>query len=96
MQYYLYHILSWPQLLYVAEDYNKKIVGYVLAKMQAGLRICSMSWLGQRLTPLFCREDEADPPHGHITSLSVARSHRKLRLAAKLMTAARTSLMWPG
>ncbi len=32
-QYYFYHILSWPQLLYVAEDYNGKIVGYVLAKM---------------------------------------------------------------
>lgn len=32
-QYYLYHILSWPQLLYVAEDYDGKIVGYVLAKM---------------------------------------------------------------
>lgn len=31
-QYYLYHVLSWPQLLYVAEDYGK-IVGYVLAKM---------------------------------------------------------------
>jgi|LakMenEpi03Aug12_release.lakeMendotaPanAssembly.Ray.scaffolds.fasta_scaffold3485419_2 hypothetical protein len=27
------HILSWPQLLYVAEDYDKQIVGYVLAKM---------------------------------------------------------------
>lgn len=33
LQYYFYHILSWPQLLYVAEDYNGKIVGYVLAKM---------------------------------------------------------------
>ena len=32
-QYYFYHTLSWPQLLYVAEDYNGKIVGYVLAKM---------------------------------------------------------------
>lgn len=32
-QYYFYHILSWPQLLHVAEDYNGKIVGYVLAKM---------------------------------------------------------------
>ena len=31
----MYHILSWPQLLYVAEDYDKKIVGYVLAKMSA-------------------------------------------------------------
>jgi len=34
-QYYLYHTLSWPQLLHVAEDYNGKIVGYVLAKMCA-------------------------------------------------------------
>ena len=33
MKYYFYHILSWPQLLYVAEDSKKKIVGYVLAKM---------------------------------------------------------------
>ncbi len=33
LQYYFYHILSWPQLLYVAEDYSGKIVGYVLAKM---------------------------------------------------------------
>lgn len=33
LQYYFYHVLSWPQLLYVAEDYNGKIVGYVLAKM---------------------------------------------------------------
>ena len=33
LQYYFYHILSWPQLLYVAEDYSGKIVGYVLAKL---------------------------------------------------------------
>ncbi len=33
MKYYFYHILSWPQLLYVAEDHRKRIVGYVLAKM---------------------------------------------------------------
>ena len=35
MKYYFYHILSWPQLLYVAEDHKGKIVGYVLAKMCA-------------------------------------------------------------
>lgn len=29
----LYHALSWPQLSFVAEDENGKIVGYVLAKM---------------------------------------------------------------
>lgn len=64
MKYYFYHILSWPQLLWVAEDYDGKIVGYVLAKM----------------------EEESSECHGHITSLAVARSHRKLGVASKLMT----------
>jgi len=70
MKYYFYHMLSWPQLLYVAEDYNKKIVGYVLAKMD---------------------EDSSDI-HGHITSLAVLRSHRKLGLASKLMRAAMAAM----
>src|SRR6056297_1222659 len=34
MKYYFYHILSWPQLLHVAEDSKKRVVGYVLAKME--------------------------------------------------------------
>ena len=34
MKYYFYHLLSWPQLLWVAEDYDGSIVGYVLAKME--------------------------------------------------------------
>lgn len=71
MKYYFYHILSWPQLLYVAEDYNKQIVGYVLAKMD---------------------EEENDVPHGHITSLAVLRSHRKLGLATRLMTHAQYAM----
>ncbi|GMH30633.1 hypothetical protein Nepgr_032476 [Nepenthes gracilis] len=70
MKYYLYHILSWPQLLYVAEDYNGRIVGYVLAKM----------------------EEESSECHGHITSLAVLRTHRKLGLATKLMTAAQNAM----
>lgn len=32
MKYYFYHLLTWPQLSYVAL-HNEKIVGYVLAKM---------------------------------------------------------------
>jgi len=70
MRYYFYHMLSWPQVLYVAEDYNKKIVGYVLAKME---------------------EDSAEV-HGHITSLAVLRSHRKLGLASKLMRASMVAM----
>ncbi|KAJ1978218.1 N-terminal acetyltransferase A complex catalytic subunit ard1 [Dimargaris cristalligena] len=33
LKYYLYHIATWPQLSFVAEDDNGRIVGYVLAKM---------------------------------------------------------------
>jgi ribosomal protein S18 acetylase RimI-like enzyme len=75
-RYYLYHFLSWPQLLYVAEEASTKhpsggkIVGYVLAKM----------------------EEDAAVPHGHITSLAVLRSHRKLGLATKLMHATQRAM----
>lgn len=31
----LYHLLTWPQLSYVAEDHKGRIVGYILAKMSA-------------------------------------------------------------
>merc|ERR1712088_98418 len=67
LKYYMYHGLSWPQLSYVAEDEDGKLVGYVLAKM----------------------EDQENPedqtPHGHITSLAVRRSHRRLGIAKKVM-----------
>jgi N-alpha-acetyltransferase 10/11 len=69
MKYYLYHALSWPQLLHVAEV-RGDIVGYVLAKLDEDSEIC----------------------HGHITSLAVLRSHRKLGIAAKLMTAAHDAM----
>lgn len=76
MKYYLYHALSWPDLLYVAEDEDNdgKIVGYVMAKLED--------------------EDlEKDEPiHGHITSISVLRSHRKLGIATKLMRASQHAM----
>jgi ribosomal protein S18 acetylase RimI-like enzyme len=65
MKYYFYHLLSWPQLLWVAEDHSGKIVGYVLAKME--------------------EDTTTEPPHGHITSLSVLRTHRKRGIATALM-----------
>eukprot|EP01102_Stenamoeba_stenopodia_P005286 TRINITY_DN15851_c0_g1_i1.p1 TRINITY_DN15851_c0_g1~~TRINITY_DN15851_c0_g1_i1.p1 ORF type:complete len:258 (-),score=81.90 TRINITY_DN15851_c0_g1_i1:135-863(-) len=72
IKYYFYHLLSWPQLSYVAEDHKGRIVGYVLAKME---------------------EEAKDEPHGHITSLAVLRSHRKLGLATKLMTQAQNAMV---
>jgi len=71
MKYYFYHLLSWPQLSYVAEDQKGRIVGYVLAKM----------------------EEDTDEPHGHITSLAVLRSYRKMGLATKLMTQAQQTMV---
>ena len=69
MKYYMYHFLSWPHLLYVAED-GGKVVGYVLAKMED--ETAAVGAGGPKC-------------HGHITSLAVLRSHRKLGLATKLM-----------
>lgn len=65
-KYYMYHYLSWPQLIHVAENEDGQIVGYVLAKM----------------------EEDANPPHGHITSLAVLRTYRKCGIATKLMKCA--------
>ena len=73
MKYYLYHALSWPELLYVAETEEGKIVGYVLAKIED-------------------EDTEKEPVHGHITSISVLRSHRKLGLATRLMQASQKAM----
>ena len=51
--------------MFVAEDFDGKIVGYVLAKME--------------------EDEEKQPRHGHITSLSVLRTHRKRGIATALM-----------
>lgn len=61
VQYYFYHILSWPQLLYVAEDYNGKIVGYVLAKM------CVPSLPGPTRVGAQPRADPASWQHKYVT-----------------------------
>lgn len=89
MKYYMYHILSWPQLLHVTQDtassssssntsqqqqQHQHTVGYVLAKMEDDANA----------------EDKT--PHGHITSLAVLRSHRKLRLANHLMNQAQREM----
>ncbi|TVY22351.1 N-terminal acetyltransferase A complex catalytic subunit, partial [Lachnellula hyalina] len=74
MKYYLYHALSWPQLSYVAVDVSRpKKSPYDYPRI-VGYVLAKM---------------EEDPPdgvqHGHITSLSVMRTHRRLGIAEKLM-----------
>ncbi|KLU83837.1 N-terminal acetyltransferase A complex catalytic subunit ard1 [Magnaporthiopsis poae ATCC 64411] len=74
LKYYLYHALSWPQLSYVAVDVSRpKKTPYDYPKI-VGYVLAKME------------EDPADGiQHGHITSLSVMRTHRRLGIAEKLM-----------
>ncbi|CAK4026486.1 N-terminal acetyltransferase A complex catalytic subunit ard1 [Lecanosticta acicola] len=73
-KYYMYHALSWPQLSYVAVDVSRpKKTPYDAPKI-VGYVLAKME------------EDPQDGvQHGHITSLSVMRTHRRLGLAEKLM-----------
>jgi ribosomal protein S18 acetylase RimI-like enzyme len=74
LKYYLYHALSWPQLSYVAVDVSRpKKDPYEYPKI-VGYVLAKME------------EEPSDGiPHGHITSLSVMRTHRRLGIAEKLM-----------
>jgi N-alpha-acetyltransferase 10/11 len=76
MKYYFYHLLSWPQLLWVAEDFDGNIVGYCLAKMEEESTNNGESNGTQ---------SNYHPRHGHITSLSVLRTYRKRGIATALM-----------
>lgn len=124
MKYYIYHTASWPQLSFVAEDVDGKIIGYVLAKMEDEMpeqqqqeqqnkekekekektpdEIKRDSTASQKDDSSENKEQDkkeiskskVDPNdiHGHITSLSVMRSWRRLGLAEKLMLQAQIQM----
>ena len=78
LKYYLYHALSWPQLSYVAVDVSRpKKTPYDPPKI-VGYVLAKME-----------EEPVNNIQHGHITSLSVMRTHRRLGLADKLMRQSR-------
>jgi hypothetical protein len=93
----LYHAMTWPSLSYVAEDSKGRIVGYILAKMSVFQRF-SFHVLPKTaiLHPTVrIREEDVGPEdqaHGHVTSISVLRSYRRLGLAKKLMVQSRSFL----
>ncbi|CAM1500577.1 Fc.00g097390.m01.CDS01 [Cosmosporella sp. VM-42] len=82
LKYYLYHALSWPQLSYVAVDVSRpKKNPYEYPKI-VGYVLAKME------------EEPADGvPHGHITSLSVMRTHRRLGIAEKLMRQSQLAML---
>lgn len=65
MKYYLYHLLSWPQLTFVAVEQKGRIVGYVLAKMEEENE--------EKEEVAVVDKDAKKEKHGHITSLAVMR-----------------------
>ena len=77
LKYYLYHALSWPTLSYVAIDARASRSATDPPKV-VGYVLAKME-----------EEPSDGVAHGHITSLSVMRTHRKLGLAKKLMLMSR-------
>ncbi|KAJ7077003.1 acyl-CoA N-acyltransferase [Mycena belliarum] len=71
MKFWMYHAMTWPQISFVAEDHKGRIVGYVLAKIDE-----------PEDTDNGAKKAEV---HGHVNSISVLRSYRRLGLARKLM-----------
>ena len=71
LKYYLYHALSWPQLSHVAID-----TSYSASHPGQPPKIVGY---------VLAKMDEDHTTTGHITSLSVMRTHRRLGLARKLM-----------
>lgn len=71
LKYYLYHALSWPQLSHVAID-----TSYSASHPNQPPKIVGY---------VLAKMDEDHVTTGHITSLSVMRTHRRLGLAHKLM-----------
>ncbi|XP_077845114.1 N-alpha-acetyltransferase 10 isoform X1 [Macaca mulatta] len=92
MKYYFYHGLSWPQLSYIAEDENGKIVGYVLAKMEEDPDDVPHG----HITSLVCKVHSGSLSFTRSLLFSyqaVKRSHRRLGLAQKLMDQASRAMI---
>nr|GAT53159.1 predicted protein [Mycena chlorophos] len=78
MKFWIYHAMTWPQISFVAEDHKGRIVGYVLAKIEEQEE-------GEENEKGKARNEKLQPIHGHVNSISVLRSYRRLGLAKKLM-----------
>ena len=90
LKYYLYHALTWPQLSYVAvvRDSSKSSSPSNQHRTHGGTNYMYPKVVGYVLAKM--EEEPTDGvPHGHITSLSVMRTHRRLGIAERLMRMSR-------
>lgn len=92
LKYYLYHALTWPQLSFVAVVRPKN--GYKTGTGPGGSALAGdVSGQYPKVVGYVLAKMEEEPSdgvqHGHITSLSVMRTHRRLGIAERLMRMSR-------
>jgi ribosomal protein S18 acetylase RimI-like enzyme len=90
MKYYLYHLLSWPEASFVAVSTDVDVDDgqeeeYIETKADVQYTGTREKVVGYVLGKMADDDDEDKTPHGHITSLSVMRSYRRMGIAEKLM-----------
>lgn len=94
LKYYMYHILSWPQASFVAttyEDVSNDVALTEGEEIKDPKGDTSYIRKGEKIVGYVLGKMEDDPeaedktPHGHITSLSVMRTYRRMGIAEKLM-----------
>ncbi|CAX40506.1 N-terminal acetyltransferase A complex catalytic subunit, putative [Candida dubliniensis CD36] len=95
LKYYMYHILSWPQASFVATTYDEVINvndGEIEVPVpQDPKGDTAYINRGEKIVGYVLGKMEDDPEaadktsHGHITSLSVMRTYRRMGIAEKLM-----------
>lgn len=96
LKYYLYHALTWPQLSFVAVVRPKNGYKHGSGNGPSGVGAAGdVSGQYPKVVGYVLAKMEEEPTdgkqHGHITSLSVMRTHRRLGIAERLM---RMSRMW--
>ena len=91
VKYYLYHLLSWPQASFVATTTDPEIVDQdekpaTSQKQDPQYVAKGEKVVGYVLGKMNDDMDSTDKtPHGHVTSLSVIRTYRRMGIADKLM-----------
>ncbi|KAG1823748.1 putative N-terminal acetyltransferase complex subunit ARD1 [Suillus subaureus] len=81
MKSWAYSFITWPEISYLAEDSSGRVVGYVLSSM----------WV----KVAHIEPDEEYPwlQVGHVNSLSVLRTYRRLGLAKRLMLLSKKAMI---
>ena len=84
--YFENHITRWPNLSILAENDNKKLIGYVLGKIEDDSTDFKAihPWVIKYKPPIF---------HGHVTSIAVQHNHRGRGVAQELMKTLHSQLI---